>query len=125
MVGVQPVTGAPVQRGDGVTVRFVAGEWTAANANMPTTGPTGYDAQADRRLDGAKGCKVKRGTPFGALLAALPVSRTALFTPSDGELNFRAAGNGTLQLGMNDTAGHCSQGNRGTWTVRVSVTRPN
>ncbi|MCL8009930.1 serine/threonine-protein kinase [Streptomyces sp. AS02] len=77
-----------------VTVRFVSGQWTADYRNMPMTGPAGYDAVTDKRLDGAKGCRVGPASPFG-----------------------------TLDLGMNDFAGLCSQDNRGTLTVRVSVTR--
>ncbi|MGW0945711.1 hypothetical protein ACWD4O_24620 [Streptomyces sp. NPDC002623] len=38
------------------------------------------------------------------------------------KLTFRAAGNGTLQLGANDVAGLCSQDNRGSMTVQVTVT---
>ncbi|WP_189780587.1 hypothetical protein [Streptomyces capitiformicae] len=33
------------------------------------------------------------------------------------------AGDGTLQLGMTDAAGACSQDNKRTMTVQVSVTR--
>ncbi|MFC8515932.1 serine/threonine-protein kinase [Streptomyces sp. NPDC057257] len=120
--GWQAVTGVSVRRGDQVAVRFVSGQWTAATANMPMTGPAGYDAQTDKRLDGAKDCKVKKAAPFGALLAVLAgVKNPPVHTVGRG-LTFRAAGSGTLQLGMNDTAGYCSQDNRGSLTVRVSVT---
>ncbi|NUT26142.1 MAG: hypothetical protein HOV84_09520 [Streptomyces sp.] len=123
--GWQPVTGVSVQRGDRVTVRFVAGEWRAANANMAMTGPAGYDEQTDKTLEAAKDCKVKPWAPFGTLLAVLAGVKNAPVHTVGRELNFRAAGSGTLQLGMNDTAGYCSQDNRGTLTVRVSVKRPN
>ncbi|MEU6147003.1 hypothetical protein ABZ848_42475, partial [Streptomyces sp. NPDC047081] len=120
--GWQAVTGVSVRRGDQVAVRFVSGEWTAATANMPMTGPAGYDAETDKRLDGAKDCKIKKAAPFGALLAVLAgVKNPPVHTVGRG-LTFKAAGSGTLQLGMNDTAGYCSQDNRGSLTVRVSVT---
>lgn len=123
--GWQPVTGVSVQRGDRVTVRFVSGEWTAANASMPMTGAAGYDAETDKRLNGAKDCKIKQRAPFGALLAVLAGVKNAPVHTVGRELTFRAAGGGTLQLGMNDTAGYCSQDNRGTLAVRVSVTHRN
>ncbi|MGI5457698.1 protein kinase domain-containing protein [Streptomyces sp. CA-249302] len=105
-----------------VGLRFVSGEWTAANANMPMTGPAGYDARTDRILDGAKDCKIKKVAPFGALLAVLAGVKNAPVHTVGRNLTFKAAGGGTLQLGMNDTAGYCSQDNRGSLTVRVSVT---
>ncbi|MEU1180120.1 hypothetical protein ABZ464_21160 [Streptomyces sp. NPDC005820] len=47
--GRQAVSGLTVQRGDQVTVRFVAGKWTADHRNMPMTGPAGYDRSSPRR----------------------------------------------------------------------------
>lgn len=120
--GWQPVAGAVVRRGDQVTVRFVSGEWTADHRNMPMTGPAGYDADTDRRLDGAKDCKVKPAAPFGALLAVLAGGKSFPVHTVGKKLTFRATGDGTLQLGMNDSAGACSEDNRGTLTVEVSVT---
>lgn len=120
--GWQPVTGAAVRRGDQVTVRFVAGRWTADHRNMPMTGPAGYDADTDALLNGAKDCKVKPAAPFGTLLAVLAGDKDFPVHAVGRKLTFRAAGNGTLQLGMNDAAGACSQDNRGTLTVRVSIT---
>ncbi|AXG58875.1 putative serine/threonine protein kinase [Streptomyces lincolnensis] len=120
--GWQPVTAVSVQRGDQVRVRFVSGEWTADHRNMPMTASAGYDRETDRRLEGAKGCKVKPAAPFGALLAVLAGVKNAPVHTVGRELTFRAAGNGTLQLGMNDIAGFCSQDNRGELAVRVSVT---
>ncbi|MET8535097.1 hypothetical protein ABZV67_25045 [Streptomyces sp. NPDC005065] len=68
---VQSAAQAPVQQGDRVTVRFVSGEWTVDYRNLPMTGPTGYDANTDRSLDGAKNCKTAPTAPFGTLLARL------------------------------------------------------
>ncbi|MCX4766137.1 serine/threonine protein kinase [Streptomyces sp. NBC_01275] len=120
--GWQPVPGAAVQRGDEVTVRFVSGEWTADHQNMPMTGPAGYDAKTGAWLDFAADCKVKPAAPFGSLLAVLAGDKDSPVRTVGKKLTFRATGNGTLQLGMNDTAGSCSGDNRGTLTVRVSVT---
>ncbi|WP_333739872.1 hypothetical protein [Streptomyces sp. IBSBF 2806] len=111
-----------MRRGDQVTVRFVSGQWTADHRNMPMTGPAGYDADTDRLLDGAKDCKVKPTAPFGALLAVLAGDRDFPVHAVGRELTFKATGNGTLQLGMNDTAGSCSDDNRGTLNVEVSIT---
>ncbi|WP_371669976.1 serine/threonine protein kinase [Streptomyces sp. NBC_00289] len=121
--GWQPVTGVSVRRGDRVTVRFVSGQWTADYRNMPMTGPAGYDTETNKRLDGAKNCKVRAASPFGTLLARLKGKQNFPAHAVGRELTFQAAGNGTLQLGMNDIAGSCSQDNKGTMTVRVSVTR--
>jgi hypothetical protein len=120
--GWQSVTGVTVLRGDRVTVRFVSGQWTADYRNMPMTGPAGYDAETDRLLDGAKDCKADARAPFGTLLARLKGRQTFPIHTVGRELTFEAAGNGTLQLGMNDLAGSCSSDNKGTMTVRVSVT---
>ncbi|MEV2210066.1 serine/threonine-protein kinase [Streptomyces sp. NPDC050997] len=120
--GWQPVTGAVVRQGDQVTVRFVTGQWTADHRNMPMTGPAGYNADTDALLTGATDCKVKPAAPFGALLAVLAGEKDFPVHTVGRQLTFRAAGNGTLQLGMNDTAGSCSADNRGTLTVKVSVT---
>lgn len=120
--GWQPVTGAAVQRGDQVTVRFVSGEWTVDHRNIPMTGPAGYDADTDALLDGAKDCKVEPTAPFGTLLAVLTGTKDFPVQSVGRRLTFRATGNGTLQLGINDSAGACSEDNRGTLTVQVSVT---
>ncbi|MGW2619190.1 serine/threonine-protein kinase [Streptomyces sp. NPDC001500] len=120
--GWQPVAGAVVRRGDQVTVRFVSGTWTADHRNMPMTGPAGYDAATDRLLDGAKACKVKPTAPFGALLAVLAGDKDFPVHTVGRELSFKATGNGTLRLGMNDAAGACSDDNRGTLNVQVSIT---
>lgn len=120
--GWQPVTGADVRRGDKVTVRFVSGQWTADHRNKPMTGPAGYDAATEASMAGAKDCKVKPAARFGTLLAVLAGEKDFPVHTVGQELAFRAAGNGTLQLGMNDTAGACSEDNRGALTVKVSVT---
>ena len=120
--GWQPVTGAVVRQGDQVTVLFVSGRWTADHRNMPMTGPAGYNAATDALLAGATDCKVKPAARFGTLLAVLAGVKDAPVHTVGKKLTFRAAGNGTLQLGMNDTAGSCSADNRGTLTVKVSVT---
>ncbi|MFF0162297.1 protein kinase [Streptomyces sp. NPDC005263] len=120
--GWQPVPGAVVRRGDQVSVRFVSGEWTADHRNMPMTGPAGYDKGTDARLAGAKDCKVKPAAPFGALLAVLAGEKDFPVHTVGQKLNFLATGDGTLQLGMNDTAGSCSEDNRGALTVQVSIT---
>ncbi|MEU8974635.1 serine/threonine-protein kinase [Streptomyces monashensis] len=122
--GWQPVTGVSVRRGDQVTVRFVSGEWTADYRSMPMTGPTGYDADTDKRLDGAKDCKIKPEAPFGTLLAVLVGDKNFPVHVVGRRLTFRAAGDGTLKLDMNDAPGACSQDNRGALTVQVSDTRP-
>ncbi len=123
VAGWQSVTGVSVRRGDRVTVRFISGKWTADYRIMPMTGPAGYDANTDKVLDGAKACKVKAGSPFGTLAARLTGKRDFPVHAVKRKLTFKASGNGTLQLGMNDTAGACSQDNKGTMTVQVSVTR--
>ncbi|WP_326573491.1 serine/threonine protein kinase [Streptomyces sp. NBC_00481] len=123
--GWQPVAGVTVRRGDRVTVRFVSGEWTADHRNMPMTGPAGYDAATDALLDGAKDCKVKAAAPFGTLLAVLAGGKKFPVHVVGRKTTFKASGNGTLQLGMNDAAGACSEDNRGTLTVKVSITHPS
>ncbi|MEU6354545.1 protein kinase [Streptomyces sp. NPDC047072] len=121
--GWQSATGVSVRKGDTVTIRSVSGQWTADYRNMPLTGPAGYDAANDQRLDGAKDCKVLATAPFGTLLARLvgdqdfPVHRVGRAK------TFRAAGAGTLQLTMNDNAGSCSQDNSGEVNVKISITR--
>ncbi|WTN46689.1 serine/threonine protein kinase [Streptomyces sp. NBC_00631] len=122
--GWQPVAGVSVQRGDRITVRFVSGEWTADHRNMPMIGPTGYGAQIDKKFEFAKDCKVKSSAPFGALLAFLAGVKNAPVHTVGRELTFKAAGSGTLEMGMNDTAGACSADNRGELNVRVSLTHP-
>src|SRR5262249_51167169 len=119
--GWQSVTGVSVQRGDRVTVRFVSGKWTADYRNMPLTGPVGVDARTDEAFRFADSCKRKPTARFGALIAVLDGAKNAPVQTVGRELSFRAAGNGTLRLGMNDTAGSCSADNRGELTVRVSV----
>ncbi|MEU3615578.1 serine/threonine-protein kinase [Streptomyces sp. NPDC006872] len=118
----QPVAGVSVQRGDTVTVHFLSGEWTGDYRNWPMTGPSGYDAATDKLMEGAKDCKVKPTAPFGALLARLVGEQDSPVHSVGQKLTFRAAGNGTLQLGANDVAGFCSQDNRGSMTVQVTVT---
>ena len=118
----QPVAGVSVQRGDKVTVRFVRGQWTADYRNWPLTGPSGYDAATDKAMSGANSCKVKSAAPFASLLARLKGENDFPVHSVGQKLTFLAAGKGTLQLGMNDTAGSCSEDNRGSLTVRVSVT---
>ncbi|WP_327347970.1 serine/threonine-protein kinase [Streptomyces europaeiscabiei] len=120
--GWQPVNGVTVERGDRVTVRFVSGEWTADHRSMPMTGPAGYDAATNALLDGAKNCKVKAAAPFGTLLAVLTGDKKFPVRSVGQELTFKATGNGTLHLGMNDAAGSCSSDNRGALTVKVSIT---
>ncbi|MGW0708361.1 protein kinase domain-containing protein [Streptomyces sp. NPDC002643] len=120
--GWQSMAGVSVQRGDKVTVRYVSGQWTADYRNMPTTGPAGYDAATDKLLDGAKSCKVKPAAPFGTLLARLVGEKNFPVHSVKRKTSFRASGDGTLQLGMNDAAGSCSQDNKGAMKVQVSVT---
>ena len=60
--------------------------------------------------------------PFGALLARLAGGHDIPVHVVGRRLTFRATGNGTLQLTINDAAGSCSQDNKGTLTVQVSVT---
>ncbi|MGW2051616.1 serine/threonine-protein kinase [Streptomyces sp. NPDC001858] len=120
--GWQPVAEAVVRQGDQVTVSFVSGEWTADHQNMPMTGPAGYDAETGAWLDFAADCKVKPAAPFGSLLAVLAGDKDSPVRTVGKKLTFRATGNGTLHLGMNDTAGSCSEDNRGAMTVKVSVT---
>lgn len=121
--GWHSVTAVPVKQGDQVTVRFVSGEWTVDHRNKPMTGPTGYDANIDKSLDGAKSCKINPAEPFGTLLARLAGDQDTPVRTVGQKLTFRATGNGPLQLGINDAAGACSQDNRGTLTVQVRVTR--
>ncbi|MDH6628798.1 serine/threonine protein kinase [Streptomyces sp. LBL] len=120
--GWQRATGMSVQQGDRVTVQFTSGEWTVDYRNMPMTGPAGYDANADKQLDGAKDCKIKPAARFGTLLMRVAGERNLPVHSVGRKLTFQAAGNGTLQLAINDAAGSCSQDNRGALTVQVSVT---
>jgi hypothetical protein len=120
--GWQSVAKAPVQQGDRVTVRFVPGEWTVDYRNLPMTGPTGYDANTDRSLDGAMNCKTMPTAPFGTLLARLSGKQDSAVLAIGRKLTIQAAGNGTLRLSIKDTAGACSQDNRGELTAQVSVT---
>ncbi|MFJ1973991.1 serine/threonine-protein kinase [Streptomyces sp. NPDC087903] len=120
--GWQSVTGMSIQRGDRITVQFVSGEWTANYRTLPMTGPTGYDANTDTSQGGAKACKIKGSAPLAALLARLVGEQDFPVHAVGRRLTFRATGNAALQLGINATAGVCSQDNRGTLTVQVSVT---
>ena len=120
--GWQSVTGMSIQRGDRITVRFVSGEWTANNRKLPMTGPAGYDVDTDKLQGGVKVCKVKGSAPFATLLTRLVGEQNFPVHVVGRKLTFRANGSGALHLGMNDTAGVCSQDNRGTLTVQVSVT---
>jgi hypothetical protein len=86
------------------------------------TGPAGYDAATEASMAGAKDCKVKPGARFATLLAVLAGEKDFPVHTVGQELTFRAGGSGTLQLGMNDTAGACSEDNRGALTVKVSIT---
>lgn len=119
--GWQGNTEVSVQRGDRVSVS-ASGEWTVDYRNMPMTGSAGYDAAIDRSLDFAKNCKVKPTSPFGTLLARLEGAKDFPVHVVGRGLAFKAAGNGTLQLRINDDDGTCLQDNRGTLTVQVSVT---
>jgi eukaryotic-like serine/threonine-protein kinase len=111
-----------VRRGDRITVRSVTGQWTVDHRDMPMTGPAGYDADTDRLLDGAKSCKVEPDASFGTLLARLAAGGHGTAVRAVGAaLTFRATADGTLQLGIND-AESCGHDNKGTVTVRVSVT---
>lgn len=120
--GRQSMPGVSVRRGDTVTVRSVSGRWTADYRNMPLTGPVGYDATTDERLDGAKNCKVLSTAPFGTLLARLVGNQDFPVHRVGRAKTFRAAGDGTLQLTMNDRTGSCSQDNSGEVNVRISIT---
>ncbi|MEV0935271.1 serine/threonine-protein kinase [Streptomyces phaeochromogenes] len=120
--GWQRVTGVTVRQGDKVTVRFVSGQWSVDHVNVPMTGPAGYNAAIDQSLDGAKDCKLKPAAPFGALLARLVGEKNVPIRSVGRKLTFKAAGNGTLQLAINDEADRCVQDNKGTLTMQVSVT---
>ncbi|MGI5199666.1 serine/threonine-protein kinase [Streptomyces sp. CA-288835] len=120
--GWQGVTAVSVQRGDRVSVRFASGTWTVDHRNMPMTGPAGYDANTDRALDFAKSCKIKPDLPFGTLLTRLEGAKNVPVHAVGRKLTFQAAGNGTLQLRINDGDGTCLEDNRGQLTVQVSVT---
>ncbi|MER5936718.1 protein kinase [Streptomyces sp. NPDC001928] len=123
--GWQSVPGVSVARGDEVVIRYLSGSWTADKRNLPLSGPAGYDENTDKSLERFKGCKVRQASPFGTLLAQLKGKQDFPVHAVRRELTFRAAGDGTLQLGMNDAAGGCSQNNRGIMSVQVSVTRPS
>ncbi|MGW7255855.1 serine/threonine-protein kinase [Streptomyces sp. NPDC054834] len=120
--GWQSVTGVSIQRGDRITVQYVSGEWTADYPTLPMTGPDGYDANANKLPGGANACKIKGAAPYATLLARLVGEQNFPVHAVGRRLTFRATGNASLQLGMNDSAGVCSQDNRGTLTVQVSVT---
>ena len=120
--GWQSVAGVSVQRGDRITVQFVSGEWTANHRTLPMTGPAGYDANADKLPGGTKACKVKGSAPYAALLARLVGDENFPVHTVGRRLTFRAAAHAALQLGINDAAGLCSEDNKGTLTVQVSVT---
>ncbi|MFG2793784.1 hypothetical protein [Streptomyces sp. NPDC048419] len=120
--GWQSVAGVSVQRGDRITVQFVSGEWTANYRTLPMTGPAGYDANADKLPVGTKACKVKGSAPYGALLARLVGEEDFPVHTVGRRFTFRAAADAALQLGINDAAGLCSEDNKGTLTVQVSVT---
>ncbi|TRO59950.1 serine/threonine-protein kinase [Streptomyces sp. IB201691-2A2] len=120
--GWQQVKGVSVRQGDRITVRFVSGQWTVDHVNIPMTGPAGYNAAIDQSLDGAKDCKIKPAAPFGTLLARLAGEKDRPIHSVGRKLTFKAAGNGTLQLAINDAADRCVHDNRGTVTVQVSVT---
>jgi hypothetical protein len=120
--GWQSVRSVSVRRGDRVMVRSVTGQWTVDHRNMPMTGPAGYDAGTDKLLDGAKSCKVEPDASFGTLLARLAGGAHGAAVRTVGTaLTFRATTGGPLRLGIND-AESCGQDNKGTVTVRVSVT---
>jgi hypothetical protein len=106
--GWQTVADEPVHQGDRITVQFVSGEWTANYRKRPV----GYDAETDRLQDGVKACKVKGTAPFAALLARLGGGQDFPVHVVGRKLTFRANGDASLQLAMNDAAGVCSQDNR-------------
>jgi serine/threonine protein kinase len=120
--GWQKMTGVSVQRGDRVSVWSTSGAWTVDHRNKPMTGPAGYNAEIDRSLDFAKSCKITPASPFGTLLARLEGAKDFPVHAVGRGVAFQAAGNGILQLRINDGDGTCLQDNRGTLTVRVSVT---
>ncbi|MEV1070078.1 hypothetical protein [Streptomyces sp. NPDC050263] len=117
-----PVAGVSVRRGDEVTVRVLSGERTGDYRTWPMTGPSGYDAATDKLMERAKDCKVKPTAPLRALLARLVGEQDFPVHSVGQKPTFQAAGNGTLQLGASDVAGLCSQDNRGSMTVQVTVT---
>ncbi|MGY0066966.1 serine/threonine-protein kinase [Streptomyces sp. QTS137] len=121
-VGWQPVKAAVVREGDSVTVRFREGEWTVDSNSMPMTGPTGYDAENDRKLEFAEHCKVDPEAPFGTLLTRLSGAQDAQVRPVGDAVTFQAAGDGMVELRVNDDEG-CLQDNQGELTVSVEVTR--
>ncbi|WP_128375704.1 serine/threonine-protein kinase [Streptomyces cavernae] len=121
--GWQYVDKVPVQKGDKVTVRFKTGSWTVDHRSMPMTGPAGYDAGTDKLLDFAKSCKVKASAPFGALLVRLVGEQDFPVRVVGRSSAFRAAGNGTLQLRINDGDNDCLTDNKGALKVSVTVTR--
>ncbi|MCX2923008.1 serine/threonine-protein kinase [Streptomyces sp. NEAU-W12] len=120
-VGWQPVKEAVVREGDSVTVRFREGEWTVDSKAMPMTGPTGYDAENDRKLEFAKDCKVDPEAPFGTLLTRLSGAQDAQVRPVGDAVTFQAAGDGMVELRVNDGEG-CLQDNQGELTVSVEIT---
>ncbi|WP_228033850.1 serine/threonine-protein kinase [Streptomyces spongiae] len=120
--GWQSVAAVPVRKGDRIALRFTSGKWTVDYRNHPMTGPTGYNAVIDKSLEGAKSCKIKPAVPFGTLLARLEGEKNFPVHAVRRKLSFQATGDGTLQLGINDAAGACSEDNRGTMTVQVSIT---
>ncbi|WP_157857421.1 serine/threonine-protein kinase [Streptomyces yerevanensis] len=119
--GWQGITEVSVQRGDRVSVS-ASGEWTVDHRSKPMTGPAGYGAAIDRSLDFAKNCKVKSTSPFGTLLGRLVGAKDFPVHVVGRGMAFKASGDGTLQLRINDGDGTCLEDNRGTVTVQVSVT---
>ncbi|MFI6662679.1 serine/threonine-protein kinase [Streptomyces sp. NPDC050523] len=120
--GWQSVAGVSVRRGDRVTVQFVSGAWTTDDGTLPMTGPAGYDAHTNGLPGGPGACKIKGAAPFAALLARLGGEQDFPVHTVGRKLTFRAAGEGTLQLGINAAAGACLVDNKGALTVQVSVT---
>ncbi|MEU9188855.1 serine/threonine-protein kinase [Streptomyces sp. NPDC048484] len=122
--GWQRVTETLIEAGDTVTVRFTSGQWTAS-PDMPLTGPDGYDAETDRRLDfAAPDCKVNPSAPFGALLGRFTEGGEGEESRIMGkEWIFEAAAGGTLELRINDVDGNCVNDNSGDLSVSVSVVK--
>ncbi|MFI8303111.1 serine/threonine-protein kinase [Streptomyces sp. NPDC085927] len=120
-VGWQSVEKAVAREGDSVTVRFQEGEWSVDRAQMPMTGPAGYDAENDRLLEFAEHCKVAPEAPFGTLLTRLSGKDAAPVLAVGDAVTFQAAGDGVVELRINDDEG-CLHDNEGELTVSVEVT---